>query len=133
MGDFHQLTRDLIWLRRRHPALRSDPITVYPPDNGNRVLAFQRWVPDAGRDVVVVASLRESTFHDHSYPLGFPQPGHWHEVFNSDFYDCLPNPAVEGNPGGIDASGPPVNGLPHSGNVTVPANSVLVFARDLGD
>jgi 1,4-alpha-glucan branching enzyme len=133
MGDFHQLTRDLIWLRRRHPALRSDPITVYPPDNDNRVLAFQRWVPDAGRDVVVVASLRESTFHDHSYPLGFPQPGHWHEVFNSDFYDCLPNPAVEGNPGGIDASGPPANGLPHSGNVTVPANSVLVFARDLGD
>jgi len=133
MGDFHQFTRDLIWLRRRHPALRDDPITVYPPDPGNRIFAFQRWIPGAGRDIVVVASLSESTLYDHSYPLGFPQPGHWHEVFNSDFYDFFPNPAVQGNPGGIDASGPPLGGLPYSGHITVPANSVLVFARDLGD
>ena len=133
MGDFHQFTRDLIWLRRRHPALRSDPITVYPPDTGNRILAFQRWVPGVGRDIAVVASLNESTFYDRSYTLGLPQPGHWHEVFNSDFYDYFPNPAVEGNPGGIDASGPPANGMPYSGHITIPANSLLVFARDLGD
>ena len=133
MGDFHRFTRDLIWLRRRHPALRSDPVTVYPPGAGNRILAFQRWVPGVGRDVVVVASLNESTFFDHSYTLGLPQPGHWHEVFNSDFYDYFPNPAVQGNPGGIDADGPPVNGLPYSGHITIPANSLLIFARDLGD
>ena len=41
----------------------------------------------------------------------FPQPGHWHEVFNSDAYDSLPpgggyNPGAAGNTGGIDASGP---------------------------
>ena len=26
-------------------------------------------------------------FNDHGYSIGFPQPGHWHEVFNSDAYD----------------------------------------------
>jgi 1,4-alpha-glucan branching enzyme len=133
MSDFHRFTRDLIWLRRRHHALCSEPITVYPADNHNRVLAFHRWVPGVGRDVVVVLSLRESTFHDYSYELGFPLPGHWHQVFNSDLYDNFPNPWVQGNPGGISADGPPMHGLPHSARLTIPANSLQVFAKDLGD
>ena len=133
MADFHRFTRDLIALRRRHPALRADPIAVYATDHANRVLAFNRWVPGVGRDVVVVASLGESTFYDHSYALGFPRPGHWHEVFNSDLYDHFANPWVQGNPGGITADGPPMHGLPHSARITIPANSLLVFARDLGD
>ncbi len=132
MRDFHRCTQDLIWLRRRHPALRSDPVTVYPPDDDNRVLAFHRWVPDVGRDVVVVASLSESTFSWGGYALGFPLPGRWHEVFNSDAYDHFPNPWVQGNLGGISADGPPMHGMPHSAGITVPANSVLVFARDPG-
>ena len=61
MSDFHRFTRELIWLRRRHPALRSEGVNPYYADDDNRVLAFQRWVPGVGRDVVVVASLREKT------------------------------------------------------------------------
>ncbi len=133
VSDFHRFARDLIWLRRRHPALRSDPVTVYPPDEGSRVLAFHRWVSGAGRDVVVVVSLCESTFSDHGYALGFPLPGHWHEVFNSDVYDHFPNPWAQGNPGGVTADGPPMHGMPQSAGITIPANSVLVLARDLGD
>lgn len=57
---------DLIGLRHRQPA------------------AFQRWVEGAGRDVVVVASLNESTYW--SYDIGFPSSGNWLEVFNSDVY-----------------------------------------------
>jgi 1,4-alpha-glucan branching enzyme len=54
-------------------------------------------------------------------------------VFNSDFYDHLPNQWVIGNSGGVDANGGPMHGLPFSAAITVPANGVLVFARDLGD
>jgi 1,4-alpha-glucan branching enzyme len=133
MGDHHRFTRDLIWLRRRHRALRSDPVGVYQTDDANRVLAFHRWVPGVGRDVVVVVSLSESTFYDHGYSLGFPQPGDWHEVFNSDVYDSFVNPGVQGNAGLITADGPPMHGFAWSAGITVPANSVLVFARDLGD
>lgn len=130
MSDFHRFTRDLLWLRRRHPALRAEPINVFHIDELNRVLAFHRWVPGVGRDVVVIASLREATFADHSYTVGFPVAGHWDEVFNSDVYDNFVNPWVQGNPGGISADGPPMHGLSQSAGITIPANSVLVFTRD---
>jgi 1,4-alpha-glucan branching enzyme len=90
-------------------------------------------VPDVGRDVVVVACLREASFHDGGYVLGLPQPGHWREVFNSDLYDHFPNPWVTGNGGGVDATGGPAQGMPYSAAVTLPANGLLVLARDLGD
>jgi 1,4-alpha-glucan branching enzyme len=80
---------------------------------------------------VIVASLNEATLH--SYTVGFPLPGHWHETFNSDYYDHYPNPWVQGNTGEVSADGAPLHGMPHSAQVTIPANSLLVFTRDLGD
>jgi 1,4-alpha-glucan branching enzyme len=133
MSDFLRFTRDLTWLRRHHPALRSDPINVFHIDEYNRVLAFHRWIPSAGRDVIVVVCLREQNFYDHSYELGFPSPGCWYEAFNSDFYDYYPNPWVSGNEGAILADGPPLHGFAQSSGVTIPANSILIFARDRGD
>jgi 1,4-alpha-glucan branching enzyme len=133
MSDQHRFTRDLMWLRRKHPALRGDGLNVFHVHNDNRVIAFHRWVPASGRDVVVVASLNEHTFYDRGYTLGFPGGGHWDEVFNSDVYDNFFNPNVQGNPGGIAADGPAWDGLPASAGITLPANSILAFARDSGD
>lgn len=132
MSDFHRFTRDLLWLRRRHPALTAEAIHVFHIDEPNRILAFHRWVPSSGRDVLVIVSLREESFESHSYPLGFPLSGPWQEVFNSDVYDNFVNPQVRGNPGGVSADGPPLHRLPASAGVTIPANSLLVFARDQG-
>lgn len=132
MVDFHRFVRDMIRVRRRHPALRADPLIVYPLALDQRVLAFQRWIPGSGRDVVIVASLAESTTWG-DYELGFPQPGRWYEVLNSDYFDTFPNPAVAGNAGGIVADGPPRHGMPASARITLPANAVLVFTRDGGD
>jgi 1,4-alpha-glucan branching enzyme len=84
-------------------------------------------------DVVVVASLNNQSFYNQSYRIGFPGGGHWHEVFNSDIYDNYFNPNVQGNYGGVDADRPAWDGLPTSANITLPANSILVFARDGGD
>jgi 1,4-alpha-glucan branching enzyme len=83
--------------------------------------------------VVIVVSLREQTFENRSYNLGFPLPGDWYEVFNSDVYDSFPNPWTQGNGGTISADGPALHGLPYSAGITIPANGVLVFARDKGD
>ena len=127
MVDFLRFTHDLIALRRSLPALRADPVVAYPPDEDNRVLAYQRWVPWAGQDVVVVLSLNESTLR--GYRLGFPQPGRWREVFNSDYYDNFPNPWVAGNAGAVEADGPALHGFDHSATLTIPANGLLVFAR----
>ena len=96
MSDHHRFTRDLSWLRRNHPALRGEGINVFHVHNANRVIAFHRWLPGVGHDVVVIASLNESTFYDHSYRVGFPIGGHWNEVFNSDVYDHWVNPNGQG-------------------------------------
>ena len=131
MGDFFRFTRDLMALRRHQPALRGDGASTIHVHDQNRVLAFQRWIEGRGRDVVVVVSLNESTWY--SYQIGFPTPGRWLEVFNSDVYDNWVNPIVAGNGGGVDADAGPAHGLSDSAFVTIPANGFVVFARDQGD
>jgi 1,4-alpha-glucan branching enzyme len=131
MIDFHRFTRELAWLRRKHPALRGEGIQTVSMENGPRVLVFQRWVEGVGRDVMVVASLNERTLYGYQIPM--PAPGQWFEVFNTDIYENWVNPNASGNGGSIQANGPDLNGLPHSAYITVPANSVMVFARDFGD
>jgi 1,4-alpha-glucan branching enzyme len=133
MADHHRFTRDLMWLRRKHPALRGEGLNVFHVHNDNRVIAIHRWQPGIGRDVVVVASLNETTFYNGGYRMGFPKEGYWHEVFNSDVYDQWVNPNLQGNAGGITALGPAWDGLPTSADITLPANSLLVFARDRGN
>ncbi|MDP9053028.1 MAG: alpha-amylase family glycosyl hydrolase [Acidobacteriota bacterium] len=127
MSDFLRFTRELIGLRRSQPALRGEGCRILHVNDQNRVLAFQRWVEGVGRDVVVVTSLNDGNWFN--YQIGFPAGGYWSEVFNSDVYDNWVNPTTAGNGGGIDASGPPRDGLPCSASVTIPANGIVVFAR----
>jgi len=131
MQDFFHFMTELIWLRRRHPALRGERVNVFYVHERDRIVAFHRWIEGQGRDVVVVCSLNESTFW--SYTLGFPQGGPWLEVFNSDVYENWVNPWTAGNTGGVWASGPSLHDLPASATVVVPANGLVVFAKDHGD
>ena len=129
MSDQHRFTRDLMWLRRKHPALRGEGLNVFHVHNDNRVIAMHRWLPGVGRDVVIVASLNESTFYSYSYRLGFPQGGHWNEVFNSDVYDHWVDPQVAGNGGVVVAEGRGLHGFPASAPIVIAANGVVVFAK----
>jgi 1,4-alpha-glucan branching enzyme len=131
MGDFFRFTRELVALRRRQPALRGEGLAIIHVHNQNRVLALQRWVEGVGRDIIVAYSLSDTNWYN--YQLGFPGPGRWLEVFNSDVYDNWVNPMVTGNGGGVDASGGPLHGLPNSAAVIIPANGFVVFARDNGN
>lgn len=127
MRDFHRFTRELIALRWRHPAFRSEGYALIHSHDANGVLAFQRWVPGSGGDVIVVASLANETRH--GYEIGFPIGGYWREVFNSDVYERWVNPGVAGNSGGVLANGPSRHGLAHSAALTLPANAILVFTQ----
>ena len=133
MADHLHFTQAAIALRNSQPALRAEGLNVFYTSDADRVIAFQRWVPGIGRDVVVVATLSESTWG--SYQLGFPSAGRWVEVFNSDAYDScnangvLVNPQVAGNDGGVNADGPALHNMPASATVVIPANSVVVFAK----
>ena len=127
MTDFLRFTQDLIWFRRNQPALRSESINVFHCPAGNRVLAFHRWVEGEGRDLVIVASLAESTYYN--YRLGFPGGGRWAELFNSDMYDNWVNPATAGNGGQVWADANPADGLGYGATLTIPANGLLIFGR----
>jgi 1,4-alpha-glucan branching enzyme len=127
MVDHLRFTQDLIRLRWNQPALRGDNVNPFHVHDLNRVIAYQRWLNGTGQDVVVVATLSESTWYN--YAVGFPYPGNWTEIFNSDVYDNWVNPIVAGNGGGINASGPPMHGFQASASIVVPANGFVVFAR----
>jgi 1,4-alpha-glucan branching enzyme len=88
----------------------------------NRVIAFHRWLEGKGNDVIVVATLAETTWYN--YAIRFPYSGSWAEVFNSDVYDNWINPIVAGNGGGIAASGGPLHGFAASANIVIPANGL---------
>jgi 1,4-alpha-glucan branching enzyme len=128
MSDHLRFTQDLIRLRNTQPALRSDHVHAFHVSDADRVLAFHRWLDGTGQDVIVVATLAESTWWN--YQLGFPEAGFWREVFNSDVYDNWVNPWVAGNGAGIEANGGPMHGFAASASVVIPANGVVVFARD---
>jgi 1,4-alpha-glucan branching enzyme len=121
-AGFLRFTREAVALRRRFEALRRGSSRVHHVHNGNRVLAFHRWLEDGG-DVIVVASLNDATLLD--YRIGFPVAGEWREVFNSAAYDGDP----AGNMGRVVADGQPLHGFEASAAIVIPANSVVVFGR----
>lgn len=127
MVNHLRFMRDLIRLRWEQPALRSENVRPFHVHDVNRVLAFHRWVEGSGQDLIVVASLAESTWW--SYAIGFPFSGQWVEVFNSDVYDNWVNPQVAGNGGQVFAEGAPMHGFSSSAEIVIPANGVVVFAR----
>ena len=127
MVNHLRFTQELIRLRWNQPALRGDNVNPFHIHNENRVLAYHRWLDESGQDVVIVATLSESTWYN--YAIGFPFAGRWAEIFNSDVYDNWVNPIVAGNGGSISVSGPPLHGLPASAPIVIPANGFVVFAR----
>ncbi len=127
MRDFLRFTRELIALRWRLPALRAEGFRVVHTHDDTRVLAFHRWIPGEGHDLMVVVSL--ANFNQYGYRIGFPAQGSWREAFNSDVYDHWVNPQVAGNAGAVFADATPMHGFDYSAPLTLPANGLLVFAR----
>ncbi|MEZ6113274.1 MAG: alpha-amylase family glycosyl hydrolase [Pirellulaceae bacterium] len=127
MLDHLRFTRELIHLRWRYPGLRGQGFRVVHAHNENRVLAFHRWVAGEGHDVLVVIHL--APYHRYDYRIGFPGGGDWQEVFNSDVYENWVNPEAAGNGGRVHADAIGMHGFSHSAALTLPANSLLVFAR----
>ena len=125
VGDFLLFVQELGALRQNLKALRRGNSRPYHAP-GNRVVAYHRWIDFEGDDVIVVASLNDTTYE--GYQLGFPWGGTWREIFNNENH---PNPQTRGNGGAIVADGParPVDGMPQSASIVIPANSILVFVR----
>lgn len=127
MVDHLRFVRELLQLRQRLRALRGDGFRIVHAHDGNRVLAFHRWIEGEGGDAIVVAHLGNQTRD--SYRIGFPAGGVWREVFNSDVYENWVNPQVAGNGGSVFADESPMHGFGASAALVLPANALLIFAR----
>jgi 1,4-alpha-glucan branching enzyme len=127
MQDFVEFVTTLIRMRRHCPALTGPAVNVFHVNNAARVIAFHRWVPSIGADVVVIGTLNENHLVD--YEIGFPQPGIWREIFNSDFYESSIGHQTVGNAGEVVAVDRPLHGFAFSSSIKIPANGVIVFAR----
>ena len=127
MQDFMEFVTTLIRMRRHYRALTGPAVNVFHVNNASRVIGFHRWVPGVGGDVVVIGTLNETHLVD--YEIGFPQPGIWREVFNSDFYESSIGHQTVGNAGEVVAVNRPMHGFGYSASIKIPANGVIVFAR----
>jgi 1,4-alpha-glucan branching enzyme len=115
--------RDAIAVRRGNGGLRADAgCEVHHVDDSANVLAFHRW-DMSGNDLVIVASLNNSDLYN--YRVGFPQPGRWFEILNSQAVEYLGNGA--GNGGFVDTQPMAWDGMPYSATLTIPQMGLLVF------
>ncbi len=128
MRDHLRFYSDLIRLRRSYPALRGDCARVSHASDFERALVLHRWLEGSGQDVIVVASCDE--LPKHGYAIGVPSEGLWREIFNSDVYDRFPNRNAIGNGGSVSAWREPRDGFAASAALSIPANGVIVLAKD---
>jgi 1,4-alpha-glucan branching enzyme len=131
MSDHLRFTSEAIGARRAHPALRGPAARAFYVSERDRVIAIHRWLEGSGRDVVIVASLSDTTYY--GYEIGFPLGGRWFESFNSDVYDHWVNPWIAGNYGQILSRGSALHGFATSAALVIPANAVLLFTSDRGN
>lgn len=118
-----QFFQDVIAIRRSNCALRSNAgINIHRLDESNNVLGFQRY-DLSGNELVILASWNNADLTD--YRVGFPQPGTWYEVLNSQAAEYEGNGS--GNAGQITTEPIIWDGMNQSAALTVPQMGLLVF------
>ncbi|MCG2806462.1 MAG: alpha amylase C-terminal domain-containing protein [Propionicimonas sp.] len=130
--SFHgivKLYRDLIRLRLnrdgRSAGLTGGGVRVFHNNDDANLLAFQRWRDHGiGDDVVVVANLTNTARG--MYRIGFPAPGKWQLLLNSDA--LVYSDAFSDHPSAdVVASQDDYDGLQASAEITIGPYSLLIY------
>ncbi|WP_347310998.1 1,4-alpha-glucan branching protein GlgB [Defluviimonas sp. SAOS-178_SWC] len=125
------LVRDLNRLYRETPALyrndcRPDGFEWLEPDDAQRsVYAFIR--RGAGDDPVVVVAINFTPVERRGYRLGFPSPGTWTEILNSDA--AVYGGGDRGNAGAVTTEAVGWHRQSQSAPITLPPLSAVVFRQ----
>lgn len=134
-GNFvgiYRLYRDLIKLRRNWfnntRGLRGQNISVLPPNNDTKVIAYHRWENGGkGDDVMVIANFSNQTYTD--YTIGFPNKGLWKVRFNSDWegYDPMFNKTTTLDTEAYDGY---YDDLPYNANLNIGPYSAVILSQN---
>jgi 1,4-alpha-glucan branching enzyme len=131
----NRLYRDLIHLRRNlfgnTRGLIGPFIHVHHLNDGDKIVAFHRWMDGGPKDdVIVVTSFTNRPMTD-QYRIGFPREGEWIIRFNSDWKGYSEDFNDVGNPGGhILAEKKAYDGCDFSATVDIPAYGLLIFSQE---
>jgi 1,4-alpha-glucan branching enzyme len=99
-------------------------------DADNNVFSFLRWPGRPGEPPLASVTNFAGTEHS-GYRLGFPFPGRWREVLNTDAH--VYGGSGAGNLGSVLATAEPRHGQPASAPLTLPALSTIWFVHDPAD
>ena len=125
-----RMYRDLVRLRLNRSGttagLTGQGVLVIHNNEDANLLAFQRWRDHGpGDDVVVVVNLSAVPLVD--YRIGFPAPGRWRLVFNSDA--AVYSDDFDGEASGHVQAGPDdYDGLTASGTLGIGSYALLVYS-----
>ncbi|MBG6085209.1 alpha-1,4-glucan:alpha-1,4-glucan 6-glycosyltransferase [Zhihengliuella flava] len=128
-GGVHRLVKELNALYRERSALWSqdhDPAGfdwIDSHDAAGNTLAFTRRANDGGAPVVAVANFAGEP--QHGYRLGFPEPGQWTQILNTDAVEFGGSGVT--NPEVLTVPEQPHHGQPASADVSLPPLGVLYF------
>ncbi|MFY9263740.1 MAG: 1,4-alpha-glucan branching protein GlgB [Arcanobacterium sp.] len=120
---------------REHPALWSDDFTYHGyewidgSDGDNNVLTYLR-KSNIDDDIVVVAANFSGQAH-FDYRVGFPFPGEWEEIMNTDAVEY--GGSGVGNMGTVETEDVPWNGRAQSALLQLPPLGVVYFAPKKAD
>jgi 1,4-alpha-glucan branching enzyme len=126
------LYTDLIHLRRNWfdntRGLRGQHVNVFHVNNGDKMVAFHRWMNGGSRDdVIVVCNFRNQSWG--KYRIGFPRSGTWRVRFNSDWEGYSPDFGNFYSPD-VTTINEPRDGLNYSGIIQIAPYSVLILSQD---
>lgn len=127
----HQLYRRLIELRTNRSGvtrgLTGNNTNAFHLNNGDKMIAFHRWLDGGpGDDVVVVANFANITWDN--YRIGLPRGGDWKLHFNSDAAEY--DPDFSGAPAyDLTAEAIPYDGLDYSAVVPIGPYTVLIYSQ----
>ena len=125
-NDYYQACKDMTWIRRSAPALRSNSNqNIFHVNEKDNVIAWHRWTAN-GDDLVIIANFNNNSFDD--YCIGMPQGGEWVESFNSDssFYGG----GNFGNSGKVVTNNQQRDGMPFSTCFKVPRMGIMVLSKN---
>lgn len=126
--DYYRACREMAWLRRVSPALRSTSWqNVYHLNEGANVLAWER--AEDGHYVIVVANFANNDWD--SYWIGLPAGGTWYETINTS-HTNYGGPGTHVN-GTVTAFDGPSGRMPYSIELRLPRYGMVVLTKHAYD
>jgi 1,4-alpha-glucan branching enzyme len=124
---YHDLVRLRLNRDGHSKGLTGQRINVHHVNDGDKVIAYHRWMDGGpGDDVIVLANFANRDWDD--YLIGFPRAGRWTLRLNSDSRgyskDFADHPALD-----VTAASNGRDGYPASGRVTFGRYSVLIYSQ----